>query len=56
MHNDMELEYRNEFFCGFYRCVISGESLTNWVEPKGLYVKCVIRRSLHIDKIHKNNN
>ena len=66
--------YRNVFyFCGFYQCVNAGESLTNWVKPKGLYVKFVsdspeftrsgfmlslwvIRWSLHIDKIHKNNN
>ena len=34
--------YRNElYFCGFYRCVNSGESLTNRVKPKGLYVKSV---------------
>ena len=49
---------RNEFyFCGFYRCVNSGETLTNWVKPEGFYVKFwVIRRRLHIDKIHQNNN
>ena len=36
------LYYRNEFyFCGFYRCVNSGESLINLVKPKGLYVKFV---------------
>ena len=40
------LHYRNEFyFCGFYQCVNSGESLTNLVKPKasvkGLYVKFV---------------
>ena len=36
------LQYRNEFyFCGFYRCVNSGEPLTNWVKPQGLYVKFV---------------
>ena len=34
------MDYRNEFyFCGFYRCVNSGESLTIWVKPKGLYVR-----------------
>ena len=31
-------------------------SLTNWVKPKGLYVKFVICRSLHINKIYKNSN
>ena len=29
-------------------------SLTNWVKPRALCYVCVIRRSLHIDKIHKN--
>ena len=28
-------------FCGFYRCVNSGESLTNWLKHEGLYVKFV---------------
>ena len=32
--------------CGFYRCANSGESLTD-------LVLFVIRRSLHIDEIHK---
>ena len=33
---------RNEIlFFGFYRCVNSGESLTNWIKPEGLYVKYV---------------
>ena len=46
------LYYRNElYFCGFYRCVNSSESFTNWVKPEGLWV---IRRSIHIDKIYKN--
>ena len=57
---DLNLYYRNEFyFCGFYRCVNSGESLTNWVKPEysqRALSLWVIRRSLHIDKIHKNNN
>ena len=34
--------YRNAFyFCVFYQFVNSGESLTNLVKPKGLYVKFV---------------
>ena len=34
--------YRNEIlFFGFYQCVDSGESLTNWIKPRGLYVKFV---------------
>ena len=33
--------YRNDHFCGFYRCVNSGESLKNWVKTKRLYVKFV---------------
>ena len=34
--------YRNDFyFCGFYQCVKSGESLTNRVKAEGLYVKFV---------------
>ena len=34
--------YRNEIlFFGFYRCVNSGESLTNWIKPGGLYVEFV---------------
>ena len=45
-----EIYLLNEFyFCGFYQCVNSGESLTNWV-------KLVIRQSLHINKIHENNS
>ena len=32
--------YRNElYFFGFYRCLNSSKSLTNWVKPKVLYVK-----------------
>ena len=34
--------YRSEvYFCGFYRCVNSGESLTNGVKPESLYVEFV---------------
>ena len=34
--------YRNEIlFFVFYRCVNSGESLTNWIKHEGLYVKFV---------------
>ena len=34
--------YRNEIlFFGFYQCVNSGESLTNWIKPRGLYVEFV---------------
>ena len=36
--NKIHLYYRNEFyFCGFYWCVNSVESLTNWVKPKGFF-------------------
>ena len=43
--------YRNGcHFCGLYRCVNSGKSLTNWTEPKGLYIRLwIIFRRLHID-------
>ena len=38
--NQTETNYRNVFYlCGFYQCVNSGESLTNWVKHSGLYVR-----------------
>ena len=41
--------YRNAFyFCVFYQFVNSGESLTNLVKPKGLYVKFVSDKGLYV--------
>ena len=31
----------NFLFGGFYRCLDAGESLTNWINPQGFYVKFV---------------
>ena len=43
---------RNDIkFFGFYQCVNSGESLTNWA----LFSLWGIRRSLHINKTQKLN-
>ena len=43
-----------EWIIILYRCVNSGESLTNMTKSPSLLILWVIRRSLHIDKIHKN--
>ena len=50
--------YRIEIYiCGFYRCVNSGDSLKAEWSPKGFMLSFWgVRRSLHIDKIHNNNN
>ena len=57
-------------FCRFYRCVSSGESLTNWINFEWLYVVMThkqkkaqlcfkfvsVGRSLHIDNSHTHNS
>ena len=44
-HGSVTIQCQNTvgmiLFCGFYRCVNWGESLTNCVKPEGLYVKFV---------------
>ena len=50
----LELYEMNYYFCGFYRCVNSGESLTNLTQSPSGFTQFVSDSSLHIDKIHKN--
>ena len=56
-HDEAAIKLLKEwFFCGFYRCVTSGEPLTHWVKLEKIYVKFVSDSpEFYIDKIYKNN-
>ena len=49
---DIDICIIGRIFCGFYRYVLSGESLTNWIKPRG-FVR--VYKSLKATKILMNS-